>query len=407
MYKKKTHFFKELSKRTKRLFRARTIIIVSNHKLDHVPLSGTMQILLLVGILGFFSGLSYLTGSYMNARSSIKEKDRTIARARVERANIGEEMALLKRDLGSFSRNSRELVNKTKMLSDSVTAQTYSWTTDPVASGNTMFNQGSDKLSLRVSYLESRIKQMRDENDKMLHTIRERTGKKIELFEDIIAMTGLDSEKLEEEASAKMSSETKKSASPKGNKVLGEGDAAPEKSNSVVAKKENSGGPFIESNTSIDPELLSDIDRAVLLNSIVDLLPLSTPMRSYQLTSGFGRRTDPFNGRLAIHPGLDFSGSMNSPIMTTNDGKVIYAGRKAAYGNVVDVEHAFGVVTRYAHMSSIAVEVGQKVKKGDVVGRQGSTGRSTGAHLHYEVRINDHPVNPQKFLQAGEYVSEK
>ncbi len=406
MYKKKTHFFKELSKRTKRLFRARTIIIVSNHKLDHVPLSGTMQILLLVGVLGFFSGLSYLTGSYMNARSSIKEKDRTIARARVERANIGEEMALLKRDLGSFSRSSQELVSKTKMLSDSVTAQTYSWTTDPVASGNTMFNQGADKLSLRVSYLESRIKQMRDENDRMLLTIRERTGKKIDLFEDIIAMTGLNSDKLEAEATAKMSSQSNKNASSKGGKVLGEGNTT-EKGSSVVAKKENSGGPFIESNASIDPELLSSIDRAVLLNSIVDQLPLSTPMRSYQLTSGFGRRADPFNGRLAIHPGLDFSGSANSPIMTTNDGKVVFAGRKAAYGNVVDVEHAFGIVTRYAHMSSIKVTEGQNVKKGDVVGTQGSTGRSTGAHLHYEVRINDHPVNPQKFLQAGEYVSEK
>jgi murein DD-endopeptidase MepM/ murein hydrolase activator NlpD len=120
--------------------------------------------------------------------------------------------------------------------------------------------------------------------------------------------------------------------------------------------------------------------------------------------SQFGRRIDPFTGRLAFHSGLDMAGPTGSKIYATADGKVEFTGRQGAYGIMVDIAHGFGLSTRYAHLSQILVEDGQAVKKGQVIAIQGSTGRSTGAHLHYEVRYKDQPLDPRKFLNAGRYV---
>lgn len=400
MHKRKFNFWKELSKKIKRLFRARNIIIVSDHKLDHVPLSGTMQVLILVGVLGFFSGVSYLTGSYMNARVVIREKEKTIARTKQEKANINEEMAMLKRDIANFSSNNKEIAADAKFLSKHF--ETQSFNTLPEAQNNVspLFNQGADKLSIKVAYLEDRMKQMQADNDRLIRAIRLRTAKKIDLFEDIIAMTGLDSDSLEQQASAKMKQKTEALNAP-----------AKPATKTVAHSNENQGGPFIDFDSSklsrADNDLLANVDKLVLLHDILQQLPLNYPVENAQTTSGFGRRIDPFNGRVAIHPGLDFAAAYGTPIAVTSAGKVVFAGRKAAYGNAVDVEHGFGIVTRYAHLSKIIAKEGDRVKKGQIIGLEGSTGRSTGAHLHYEVRIDDHPVNPQKFLEAGEYVSEK
>lgn len=403
MHKKRFHLFKAFTKKLQRVFRARNIIIVSDHKLDHVPISGTMQVLILVGVLGFFSGVSYLTGSYMNARVVIREKERTLAKTRIERAHISEEMAQLKRDLTGYNANKKEIAEGTSELSKKLSFDVGSATVGGQQKGqlNPLFAapEDNEKLSLRVAYLESRMKK----NEQLLSAIRTRTSKNIELFEDIIAMTGLDEDRLEHDASAKMSSETSQNAS------AGRSSGNTPKP-AAGNTKENQGGPFIPDNGQAsveDTELLASVDRLVLLSNIIQQLPLSQPIHNAQMTGGFGRRVDPINGRLAIHPGLDLAGPMNAPISATSAGKVIYAGRKAAYGNVVEVEHGFGIVTRYAHLSKVIAKEGTKVRKGQVIGLQGSTGRSTGSHLHYEVRIDDHPVNPLKFLQAGEYVLEK
>ncbi len=403
MHKKRFHLFKEASKKLKRIFRARSVIIVSDHKLDHMPLSGTMQVLILVGVLGFFSGISYLTGSYMNARVVIREKEKTIAKTRVEKTRVNEEMALLKRDLSNFSKNTKELADGNKYLADHYAGLNFGASQDKTNGLNPLFSQGSDKLSLRVAYLESRMKQMRDENDQLITAIRNRTDKKIELFEDIIAMTGLDSEKLEHDATAKISSNKRESTA-----ASATDEPTPK---TAPRSKENQGGPFVPFSQTFENEasneLLANVDRLVLLHDIIEQLPLSNPMNNAQMTGGFGRRVDPINGRLAIHPGVDLAGPMNNPVTSTSAGTVVFAGRRAAYGNAVEIEHGFGIVTRYAHLNKIIAKEGTKVRKGQLIGLEGSTGRSTGPHLHYEVRIDDHPVNPVKFLEAGEYVSEK
>jgi murein DD-endopeptidase MepM/ murein hydrolase activator NlpD len=120
------------------------------------------------------------------------------------------------------------------------------------------------------------------------------------------------------------------------------------------------------------------------------------------MSSPFGMRMDPFMRGPAIHTGVDLRGDMGEPAHVTASGKVTIAGWSGGYGNMVEVDHLNGLSTRYGHLSKILVKVGQHVTLGQVVGLIGSTGRSTGPHLHYETRVNDTAVDPQKFLRAGQ-----
>ena len=119
------------------------------------------------------------------------------------------------------------------------------------------------------------------------------------------------------------------------------------------------------------------------------------------MSSPFGMRMDPFLGRPAVHTGIDLRGEIGEPVRATATGRVSIAGREGGYGNMVEINHGNGLATRYGHLSQIDVKVGQIVRIGEVIGRIGSTGRSTGPHLHYETRVNGEAIDPQKFLRAG------
>ncbi|MEJ0026073.1 MAG: peptidoglycan DD-metalloendopeptidase family protein [Rhizomicrobium sp.] len=137
-------------------------------------------------------------------------------------------------------------------------------------------------------------------------------------------------------------------------------------------------------------------------------IPLTTPVAGpqFERTSGFGARIDPFTGRYSFHPGVDFAGPWGSIIESTAPGTVVFAGDRGGYGNMVEIDHGFGIHTRYGHMSSILVHVGSKVAKGSPIGRLGSTGRSTGPHVHYEVWYDNVMRNPSTFIEAGRHVFE-
>ena len=166
----------------------------------------------------------------------------------------------------------------------------------------------------------------------------------------------------------------------------------------VPVKLDASDSPFAATLSSLQPRAAS----VMRLQAVIGQLPLARPMAGeHDFTSNFGYRTDPFTRGLAMHTGVDFRAETGSSILATGPGKVVAAEYNGGYGNMVEVEHANGLTTRYAHMSAIAVSVGQIVKTGTVVGRVGSTGRSTGPHLHYETRINDEPIDPTRFLRAG------
>ncbi|MBM3530828.1 MAG: M23 family peptidase [Alphaproteobacteria bacterium] len=134
----------------------------------------------------------------------------------------------------------------------------------------------------------------------------------------------------------------------------------------------------------------------------IGAVPVRKPVASdVELSSGFGVRTDPFLRTPAMHTGLDFRGSTGDPVRATANGRVESAGANGGYGKMVELDHGNGFTTRYAHLSEIEVRVGQTVRIGQIVGRVGSTGRSTGPHLHYETRIDGEAIDPQKFLRAG------
>lgn len=145
--------------------------------------------------------------------------------------------------------------------------------------------------------------------------------------------------------------------------------------------------------------ILEGLDRMNMYRIAVEKTPLAFPLKSaYRYTSGFGGRW----GRM--HEGIDLAGSMGSSVYVTADGTVTHAGWENGYGNMIEVRHEFGLVTRYGHLSGINVEVGQRVSRGDKIGAMGNTGRSTGTHLHYEVRVGGSATNPMTFIKAGSNV---
>ena len=142
------------------------------------------------------------------------------------------------------------------------------------------------------------------------------------------------------------------------------------------------------------------------LEELVLALPSFHPAAVERMSSGFGYRRDPFTGGGAMHSGLDFTGAHGSPILAAAPGRISFVGRQGGYGNTVEIDHGHGIMTRYAHLSGFTGRVGQAVTAGQQIGRMGSTGRSTGTHLHFEVRVNGTAVNPRRFLEGNADVLE-
>ena len=176
------------------------------------------------------------------------------------------------------------------------------------------------------------------------------------------------------------------------------------------------GGPLVEAR---DPEALAailDVDEPFAvrirhaadnlsdmrsLSDAAEHLPFDRPTQA-RTTSGFGVRFDPFNGRPAVHQGQDFAAPLNTPIYATAPGIVSFAGIRSGYGNTVEIDHGRGFKTRFAHLNAMAVQPGQRIALGQRIGAMGTTGRSTGVHLHYEVWMDGRPQNPARFMRAGD-----
>ena len=174
------------------------------------------------------------------------------------------------------------------------------------------------------------------------------------------------------------------------------------------------GGPLIEGK---DPKALAavlDVDEGFagriqhaaaslgemrVLSTALEKVPLAAPTASAARSSGFGVRFDPFTGRPAFHSGLDFAGGLSTPIFSTGPGVISFTGVRTGYGNTIEIDHGGGFKTRYAHLQAIAVGVGQRVAVGQRIGAMGSTGRSTGPHLHYEIRVLRPAVDPDLIVQ--------
>ena len=167
------------------------------------------------------------------------------------------------------------------------------------------------------------------------------------------------------------------------------------------------GGPF-DAATKADPTFKSLFTSWKKLDNIAEsaiAVPSDKPVKTAEFTSGYGTRTDPFRGGAARHQGIDLAAAYGTPIYATADGVVTDAGyNNGGYGNLVKIDHGRGIETRYGHMSAILVREGQRVVRGQQIGRMGSTGRSTGNHLHYELRIDGRAVNPIPFMKSNDYL---
>ena len=187
------------------------------------------------------------------------------------------------------------------------------------------------------------------------------------------------------------------------------GMKTPRNGSGLPAVQANMGGPLLPWTRPQEDPFARQLHRIRTAALTVDALEqeiISVPVRrptsgDADVTSTFGMRVDPFVRQLAMHTGVDFRGEPGDPVRSTGAGKVVQAERNGGYGLMVEIDHGNGYTTRYAHLSSITVGAGENVAPGAIVGRIGSTGRSTGPHLHYEVRFNGEAIDPQKFLRAG------
>ena len=407
--KKKPTLVGRLSNRVfGRLFCKRSIIIIAEHKTQHVPFTARTQLLGTVCLIGFITWASYSSGSYMAAQRILEEKEQKLASTARENLRVSAEFTLLKSDLMKLASASKtgKTADYAKQLADQYSHVNPSTIASQSAAGEDEAKQYEAVLT-RVEYLDNKVRELQTTHDEMMADIRSATGGKIKELEKVIAKTGMDTGSLEKTAENKKDADEQRKEKYSRSENAGKNAKNDNKADEYEGGQ---GGPFLPEKESIlktkETELYFNIKRMMTLNDVVSALPLDLPLaeKTYRQTSGFGTRIDPFGRGGAFHAGLDLVGPEHAKVLATNDGRVEFAGWKTAYGNVVDIKHEYGLSTRYAHMERVLVQPEQMVKKGQVIGIQGSTGRSTGHHLHYEVRYQGQAINPSNFLKAGEDV---
>jgi len=216
-----------------------------------------------------------------------------------------------------------------------------------------------------------------------LAKIEERTSKTLAQVEQIVAATGLDPKQFVPAVTP---------VAPSKN--------APARGGPFVPLREDMKGLPLDTQKRADT-LGNVVQRLDSLAPFLGSLPLSTPVRGFAVTGDFGPRRDPFNGRSAMHEGIDLQSAKGTPIRVTAAGRVVFAGWHSAFGRLVEIDHGFGIRTRYAHMDSIKVREGERVERLDNIGTMGQSGRASGVHLHYEVLVRGRALDPARFLKAS------
>ncbi|MCH8215027.1 MAG: peptidoglycan DD-metalloendopeptidase family protein [Proteobacteria bacterium] len=237
-----------------------------------------------------------------------------------------------------------------------------------------------NRMRRHINDLETRLGELQEAELQSVQRLTDRTVAYIESVEKVVRLTGLTADRLLEADTG----------SPRGQ-----------------------GGPFI----AVEPDALpadrlkanlstldARLQHSLALESVMRKVPLSAPLDSFSITSRFGKRRDPINRKWAAHYGVDLGSVFKSPVYVTAPGVVTYAGWSGKYGKLVEVDHGAGIKTRYGHLHKILVKKGRQLKFRDKIGLLGSTGRSTGAHVHYEITFKGKPKNPMKFIKAGRHV---
>ena len=235
----------------------------------------------------------------------------------------------------------------------------------------------------RADRMESRLDQVGEIQSAVVARLAQRTMTGIDMIERVVAMTGLNVNDLID-----------------GMDIEGLGLAQGGPYFDIAGDYLISDDPNLEFQSSV-VVLNQQMDRWEALQEVIRTIPLSSPLDHYRVSSGFGERVDPVNGRKAMHYGIDLKAPMRTPIMATAPGTVVYAGWRGQYGRVVEIDHGNGIRTRYAHLRKLLVKKGQEVAHREDIALLGNSGRSTGAHVHYEILVDGKPKDPARFVMAG------
>jgi murein DD-endopeptidase MepM/ murein hydrolase activator NlpD len=400
----------------------RQIILRTERRVRAVVFTQRVQLLTLAGVLAFAGWSAYATATYVFNGIIVAAKDREIGAVRILNASLRDQM---RRTEERFTVVTNRLEAKHAYLLGLMERTTVK-TPAPAKPGRTVNSQSdrlvasrdavrrqlaeldqvqkpdsarplstgsidealldrsraqaeSSRLKARLSTIEERLGELYLAQQGAMTQLAHRALSNLDEVRDMIAGLGLDA-----------------------GRVLGRAAARPQA---------GVGGPFVPAPVNTSPAAQAGFgaaDRAVErwegVQRALRSLPLGAPIEHVTLASGYGRRVDPFNGLAAFHSGVDLSGTMGMPVRATAPGRVTYAGANGNYGRMVEIDHGHGLVTRYAHLSRFQVRPGERVHYGQTIGLMGSSGRSTGVHVHYEVLVDGKPRDPTKFIQAGSYV---
>ena len=378
--------FRRCQRAADRLFPERQIILRSRGEVRYVALSRAAQVM---------ASAAMLTALVLGGAGVID----TVLHHRAREQRVADILQAYDQLAADFQRTqerftlaSRELEDKYRRLHDLASQhgtlqQNLSVTEDRlnrVARERDQALQTREKLQSRISTLEQQLAGLRGTQDELIERINDRARSNLSMLERAIRMTGVDSDRLLARALEDL-------------EIDGEGGP-------LVAVPDAEASPAAGDPDSKLAGLEAQLARWTGLQAVVQRMPLARPVDGGSVSSGFGKRRDPITRQMARHNGVDITGAWKSPIRATGPGTVVFAGRKGPYGRMVEIDHGYGFKTRYGHLRQLQVKRGDEVGTGHIIGIMGSTGRSTGVHLHYEVLYNDEPQNPVSFLEAGTHV---
>ncbi len=326
------------------------------------------------------SGRAAAAATNAGLNGQIAELQGQLAALRLAQAHDSARRAALNSRIAALSGDKAAIARENDRLQKTVGAMQR--TLAAIAEDRSALRESRNELASLVGTLENRLTSVQSTQQTIVQKLADRTRVGIEEVEKTVSMTGLDVETLLFVA---------------GRKTAG------------------AGGPYIVPGRmmrSTEERLLmasvENLDDAVgrweNLQLVLRTLPLTAPLDHYSIGSGYGTRKDPFNGKRAMHEGLDLRNDPGTAVLATAPGKVVYAGWMGDYGRLVEIDHGLGIRTRYAHLKTITVKVGQAIEYRQEIGKLGTSGRSSGPHVHYEVRVNGKPYDPMNFLEAGRYV---
>jgi len=324
----------------------------------------------------------------VSLQQSLKSVSKRLVDTESERESVRLAREVLKRKLNGIENELRKTANKAYSLEGNLSSVENDLQTALAERNQALFE--STSMRREISQLETRLHALQQNEEESVDRLASQAASSIDSYERIIESAGL-----------------------KVNDILEANGTAAVALDGNANDSVGQGGPFIPAEKDALPasslkgklsNLDSQLERWDSLKDVIRNLPLSPPLDTYYITSKFGKRLDPINKKWSAHYGLDFGGRLKSKILAPAPGKVTFAGWKSKYGRFIEVDHGAGIRTRYAHLNAIFVKKGQLVKFRDTIGLLGNSGRSTGAHLHYETVFNGKLLNPLKFIKAGRYV---